>query len=195
MELLFILPQVLPGPNFVTQEVLDYFAETFNFSTRETTAIIGAHTLGTANRQNSGFETDGGAWAVFPNRLDHEFYKTFHSDGSVNTKLAQNLQENTDLPEFPPRTLWREPGDEEFLLNSDMALAVNFAGFIDAETGTVSCSLGSSDSGGVQCPTASETLSIANEYLADNQLWLDEFHDALLKMFSTGCDETVCTPP
>ena len=58
-------PQVFPSPNFVTQQVLTYFNDTFAFDTRESVAILGAHTLGTASRQNSGLEVGGAGWTVF----------------------------------------------------------------------------------------------------------------------------------
>ena len=37
--------EVMPGAHFTTSEVLQYFNDTFGYTTQETVAIMGAHTL------------------------------------------------------------------------------------------------------------------------------------------------------
>jgi len=49
-----------PSPNLSTHGLLDFMEKTFCFNTEETVAIMGAHTLGKAERTNSGFDGEGG---------------------------------------------------------------------------------------------------------------------------------------
>ena len=50
----------LPEPDMTTSQLLHWFSQRFDFSARETTAIMGAHTLGGAHRENSGFDGAAG---------------------------------------------------------------------------------------------------------------------------------------
>jgi hypothetical protein len=74
------------------------------------------------------------------------------------------------------------------MLNADMGLVSNFEGYIDTDTGEVSCAMpNSADSTLELCPSAS-TLDKAAEYSQDNELWLRDFHDAFTKMMSNCAD-------
>ena len=47
----------LPSPHLTTHELITFFNETFDFQEPwQTVAIMGAHTLGTLARENSGFQ-------------------------------------------------------------------------------------------------------------------------------------------
>jgi hypothetical protein len=136
---------------------------------------------GRAVVQDSGF--DGGTgWVPDRLRLDNEFYRVLLSpNGDMATAIfILELQVSNQF-------LWRrDQTGQHFMLDVDMALAVNFNGFLDRTTGRVTCNL--SDDNAVQpiCP-ASSTLSIAVEYADNNRLWVNDFHDAFLKMTNTGC--------
>jgi hypothetical protein len=68
------------------------------------------------------------------------------------------------------------------MLNADMGLVSNFDGYMDTETGEVSCAMPNSvDNTLTPCPSAS-TLDKAAEYSQDNVLWLHDFHRAFTKM-------------
>lgn len=75
---------------------------------------------------------------------------------------------------------------QQLMLNSDMALILDpFGGSTDT-SGEPSCTYET-------CP-ASPTLSIAEEYAADNDLFVKEFVDVFVKMLTKGydiCDLTV----
>uniref|UniRef100_A0A7S4SA90 Plant heme peroxidase family profile domain-containing protein n=4 Tax=Ditylum brightwellii TaxID=49249 RepID=A0A7S4SA90_9STRA len=63
----------LPSPNLNTHELLDFFEQNFGFSSDETVAIMGAHSIGAAQRQNSGFDGPHG-WVNNPNQLSNGYY-------------------------------------------------------------------------------------------------------------------------
>ena len=54
------------------QAVLDYFATNFFFDQRETAIALGAHTLGGANFQNSGYRGD---WTRSENTFNSDYYE------------------------------------------------------------------------------------------------------------------------
>jgi hypothetical protein len=56
----------LPSPDLTTHGLLTFFSSNFGFTPDETVAIMGAHSIGTAKRSNSGFDGENG-W-VFNNR-------------------------------------------------------------------------------------------------------------------------------
>jgi len=69
-----------------------------------------------------------------------------------------------------------------------MALVTDLEGFLDPTSGEVSCRVAGIDN---LCPDSS-TLDIAIEYAESNVAWLNDFHDAFVKMTSHGCDDTKC---
>ena len=52
-----------PSTAFTTHELVSYFSEHFGYGADETVAIMGAHTIGRAMRENSGFHGENG-WVV-----------------------------------------------------------------------------------------------------------------------------------
>lgn len=46
--------QTLPSPNLTTHQLFQFFSENFGLTTRETVALMGAHTIGQLSKQNSG---------------------------------------------------------------------------------------------------------------------------------------------
>jgi hypothetical protein len=78
------------------------------------------------------------------------------------------------------------------MLNADMSLVSDFAGFIDSTSGEVTCAMqASADNTLSVCPSAS-TLDQAVEFSQDNGLWLQEFHNAFNKMMLTGHSPGLC---
>jgi hypothetical protein len=141
---------------------------------------------GVAVPRNSGFDGLNG-WVTTRNRLDNTFYSTLlGNDGMVNSIFTQENQDNSAIPRFADQVLWRGGNnDGTIMLNADMALAVDFDGFLDGTTGSVTCSLTGEGTATV-CPVSS-LLSVAVEYANNNTLWVNDFHDAFIKMTNTGC--------
>jgi hypothetical protein len=140
--------------------------------------------------QNSGFDGQAG-WDNNRNSFDNEFYRTLLDGPTVNTVFVQELQSNVLAGRpFPDQFLWREGGggndnnDNEFMLNVDMALAVDFGTNIDGTNGAVTCTLAA---GGPNACAASPLLPHARDFAADDLIWRRAFHDAFVKMTNAGC--------
>jgi hypothetical protein len=139
--------------------------------------------------QNSGFNGNAG-WGPDLNTLNNNFYTTLVSSGKV-ADLVPELQTNT--APFTDKFLWRENGRPGFMLNADLALAVDTAGYLNATNGAVNCSLNTPAGSLAVCPV-SPLLATANRYAVNNAAWVTDFRDAFTKMVNTGCNApTVCT--
>jgi hypothetical protein len=140
--------------------------------------------------QNSGFDGNAG-WGPDQNTLDNNFYTTLLRNGRV-AAFVPELQNNA--APFTNKFLWRENGRPGFMLNADLALAVDTSGHLDSTNGAVACSLPSQPNAvNPVCPN-SPLLATANRYAANNAAWVADFRDAFTKMVNSGCNApTVCT--
>lgn len=136
--------------------------------------------------RNSGFDCNG--WVRNENRLNNDYYQQLLSGGTVDPNWMQDLQDNTEFPEFPNQFLWER--DRICMLNADMALVVNLDGVIDSTTGAVTCDLGGG--GAMVCPPSS-LLSQTAQYADNNGLWLQDYRNAFIKMTNKGCESGACT--
>lgn len=81
---------------------------------RFTAAILGAHTLGSAKKDNSGYK---GAWSETPGSFDNDYYKQMLTRGWGPLLAVEGNEE---------RNQWKtvDKGPEGgLMLNSDLALA------------------------------------------------------------------------
>ena len=80
--------RILPGANVNTHEIFSFFKTNYGFNTRETVAIMGAHTIGVLARENSGIDGSNG-WVLNNRELDNVYYEELvggsDPDSSVNT--------------------------------------------------------------------------------------------------------------
>mmetsp|Transcript_34267 Transcript_34267/g.63151 ORF Transcript_34267/g.63151 Transcript_34267/m.63151 type:complete len:554 (-) Transcript_34267:470-2131(-) len=104
-----------PGPDLVTDELLQFFLENFGLTTRETIVAMGAHTFGVADRKQSGFHgphgwVDGssGGHRTFDNR----YYYMLVGGSKFTDPMWKKLD---DAPHWNKRVLD----------NSDMVLELN----------------------------------------------------------------------
>lgn len=109
--------------------VMEIFREGLGMTERQVVAIIGAHTMGSASPQNSGFQ---GPWAPPTNRFDNGFYRMLISNNSQWRQSRLNIM-NTPAG-LNPRFQWdlgttqRSPGGNlmnmgpapAMMLNTDM---------------------------------------------------------------------------
>jgi len=201
--------QSLPSPDLTTHQLFTFFSDHFGLSTRETVALMGAHTIGSLSRENSGFDGPNG-WANNNNRLDNGYY-----DGIVGGNENQNTLEqtsletlirapnwtrqtenNNDIDGIPNRQVWvrnRNGGRRTIMTNADIAIVRNFEDHINENTGAVSCTFRNRRN---PCPVAEETLRIAAEFKFDVNQWKAEFRDVFTKVLLTGHDASAtCSPP
>lgn len=109
---------VFPNPHGNLTHVLTFFNTRMNMTTRDTVAIMGAHSLGTASFQTSGFN---GPWAPPTNRFDNGFFRVLTIS---NNNWFQRQLNNSQSPVFPqPRYQWNNTGNNIpriIMLNTDM---------------------------------------------------------------------------
>jgi len=154
--------QAMPSPNFDTASLLHWMYESFGLTTRETVAVMGAHTLGTLTRTHSGIHGPNG-WVDGNSVLNNEYYALLvgtiqgrrPSDTSLTIKMheahfwGKAVQDNTDLQNssIPNRFVWtrRSSASSEdrsplIMLNSDIALVRDLQGLMDESRDfTVAC--------------------------------------------------------
>eukprot|EP00892_Ulva_mutabilis_P012127 jgi/Ulvmu1/9287/UM050_0036.1 len=164
---------------------MDYFSQTFNFSQRETVAILGVHSLGVASVNGSGFD---GAWTIAPNTLDN----TFFSD-MLKGQLGWGIQK---LPAAVPLYQWTSATGQQLMLNSDMCLLLDI--FNETSGGTspqVGFGVGGVEAGTAAPPVCtydtcadSPTAAIVQQYAANNTLFMADFTAVWIKMVTNGYD-------
>ena len=126
-------PQVdMPLPDLTTHELLKFFGKTFGFSSDETVAIMGAHAVAIAHRDNVGFgnigKEDGWVFDAKEYILNNRYYDVIVGDYGDVVESAitweQELVHNEG--DIPSRYQWyHESADVEerpIMTNSDIAL-------------------------------------------------------------------------
>jgi hypothetical protein len=156
---------------------------------------MGAHSIGTLSRKNSGFNGPQG-WNKNKFVLSNSYYAslvggTNGSLDSLQTKLdVPNwnlvLVNNSDIPNIPNRFQWQRSAF--IMLDADIALVRNVEDYIDASTGEVTCTFLPKNTVVPACPYASVTLDFAAEYKKDNTIWLNDFRDVFSSMLVHGYD-------
>ncbi len=155
----------MPSANLTTHGLLAWFKEHFDFNKKETVAIMGAHTIGTLSRLNSGFNGPAGWKFSFSNILDAGFYVSLltgltkdiqqfdlspmegeKSEGNNSSEAldfanwAQQCYDNSDFG-TPDKCEWERgidrTGGHVVMMNVDMALVKDLNGYIDDKRGLV----------------------------------------------------------
>jgi hypothetical protein len=188
----------IPDPNLSTRELLQWFEQEFGFDTYESVALMGAHSLGQKRQFNTGYD---GSSTVNEYRLDNEYYKQLIAGGLQVKDTWRQEQILTYSTPFVERWQWKKHGEEEegkflAMLTVDMGLRWDFDGYM-LESGRVVCELDATPEASLPlCPHASMTLSLMEQYVGDNMLWLFEFSDVLGRMLVHGYDlKHECTAP
>ena len=189
----------LPGPDLDTDGILDFFDEEFGFNARQTTALLGAHTLGQVARENSGFR---GQWVRNNEVLDNAYYDDIvgQPNDLINAPgWNQERINNNNLPGIPDRFQWVRGNNNNdiVMLNVDIALVRDFSDDIDS-SGEVSCRFGNNNNNNNRCPVTgrtSETIEFAGDFRASNALWLEDFRDVMGEMTVHGYSAPRCPSP
>lgn len=204
----------LPGPDMTTSELLHWFSLRFDYSPEETTAIMGAHSIGGTSRENSGFDGEHG-WVNNPRQLTNGYYNMIcappEREGAISAfeaamfAPAWDLEfiDNTDIG-TPDRYQWfhvKDPTRDDdtinleslVMLNTDIALVRDLEGYLDTTTGEVTgcnfrCRNNVCRDDRPRCPHAAQTFDTVIKYEGDNLLWLTDYSAALRKMLVRGYD-------
>ena len=181
-------------PNVVgnIDDTLSYFAKEFGFNTRETVALLGAHTLGRVRMETSGFE---GRWVrntlangVNPaSVLDNEYYKELLRPWvqvNITSPFNGRTRAQWQNPNTPANTVSTRLNSDQLpmLLNVDFCFALNFT-VIDA-VGHIGCRICPRSNILPGCCSLSPTLPLVVQYANNNKLWLSDFTNVFMKMIS-----------
>jgi len=159
---------------------------------------MGAHSIGTASQENSGFNGPVG-WDNTNYFLDNDYYKMLIGGDPSKS----NPRELEDLIEFAPgwtqqtivnsgdipdRIQWNRDQTQDtariISLNTDIGLARDLSGRMDSD-GEVSCNFKNPTP---RCPVATQTLDIMTTYRYDEEKFLEDFESVLKKMIIAGYD-------
>jgi len=163
----------LPTAKFSNSQTLNYFNEVFHMSPRETVALMGAHTLGQARIQNSGFN---GTWVTGEGTMfNNKFYKLM-----VDESLCWEHKDisNTEKNRWQFYAKDKAKNRKGFMLTSDFSL---YKDFFSLDNGQAACHI-STEMG---CKLAS-TSEIVKRFAADQEAWFREFRLAYMKMLNNG---------
>jgi len=195
--------RVAPSPDLDTVELLHFFYTTFGFSARQTVVIMGAHTIGFAKRENSGFDGSVG-WVLDPHRFNNEYYRMIIGAGNCVGEYIEEAPDwfretmsNKDLKNdknisIPDRFVWTHPNENRdspslIMTSSDMALVRDFTESQDSNSKAVTCKFIQKP----HCPYSSQTGHLAAEYRNNNKMWIRDFRDTFNLMISRGYNTTV----
>lgn len=160
------------------QEVMDVIGARYNMTAREVTVLMGAHSLGDANPNNSGYQ---GPWATPTDTLDNGFFEEM-ADETNNWEQIVAPKPAGD-PGAPDKRQWSTNGrvgrGELMMLNTDMSLLYEIN---VTDSSDLSGTCPSNPSG---CPRAA-TASVVDEMVADNDLFLTEFAAVFTKMIEVN---------
>mmetsp|Transcript_26642 Transcript_26642/g.53379 ORF Transcript_26642/g.53379 Transcript_26642/m.53379 type:complete len:1010 (-) Transcript_26642:117-3146(-) len=206
----------LPSPDLDTKELLAYFQAEFDYQEAwETVAIMGAHSLGTLSRENSGFNGING-WLGNTRDLNNAYYDDLMG-GASDLDDFETLMESADWEQVyvnnedigtPNRWEYERGVDPHFvMLNTDIALVRDLSEGLIGDEGEVSeCQVrcGRRNGNGCalpRCPHAEETWEAVKTYKFDNEEFLADFEVSFKKMLTTGaetdagCASSLCTVP
>jgi len=152
----------LPSALLNHSNVMSFFATEFGFDNNETVALLGAHTLGRASSENSGFS---GTWIVGQaNFFNNEYYKKL-VDSNLSWRHRDAGSDNWQ---------WNVQG-EVFMLNVDVAL---YKDILVNSVGESSCDF-------TTCANA-PTATAVEAFAASNDAWITEFTKVFTKMLAHG---------
>ena len=173
-------------------DTLSYFAKEFSFNTRETVALLGAHTLGRVSMETSGFEE---RWVrntlandVNPaSVLDNEYYKELLRPWvqvNITSPFNGRTRAQWQDPNTPANTVSTRlnPDQLPMLLIVDFCFALYFT-VIDA-VGHIGCRICSRSNILPGCCSLSPTLPLVVQYANNNNFWLSDFTNVFMKMIS-----------
>jgi len=179
-----------PNPNLNKKEMFAYFKDVFGFTKKETTALMGAHSLGRARFHKSGFN---GPWT--PGResrpdinhvyhFNNEFYKIL-SDPKVAFENRAIQPWNEEDKKFLFVTTKKGFRREGIMLNTDMHLMYDID--VDPVEGT-NCRVNDQGPKGPNYPKCglSETAIHVENYAKNATLFMRDFRKVYGKMLRHG---------
>ena len=169
----------MPDPDFNTTQVIDYFQAHFHvnkrpFNERQIVALMGAHNLGSAHLDISGFS---GSWVIQNDTLTNVYYQNLANPNRTHFFLTDTKR-------------WQWELDGLMMLNADMALVREFEVENDnkagIKAGQILCPLLVSNENQSKCPFANITKTFVEQYKDNQTLWLHDFKEVFAAMLVNG---------
>ena len=181
--------------NIDTDDIITFFRAHFAFTPQEAAAILGGNTIGIMERKVLGFDGPNGQ-TLDNSSFDNAYFKELIGHGTTYQEQVNNAPnwqqvfvDNSDLPNIPSRYQWEgyPNGVKIVMRNSDIALVRQLNSDNKADSGRVGCQFVPRGGDKSTCPMARSDLFVEMvKYRNDNQLFLKDFRDALIKMTQTG---------
>ncbi len=155
-----------------SEEVSSVFVDRLGFSPRQVVALVGAHVLGKASKEISGYE---GKWVKKNDVFTNQYF--------IDLIHVPWIKSFDDVDTFGKRTTWKRFNDkqmffeEEIMLQTDVDLAFQ-------TTGGFFCSrIGGNFNAATSCPNATHAFSShVRDFALDQDTWFEEFAVAWAKL-------------
>lgn len=177
----------LPRPDMDWFYIRGFFNYALGMTDREITALFGAHVLGRAHPENSGFD---GPWVSGPSPgmlFSNQFY--------LGLQTVEWVKEVHSFPGFPNRQQWNQGGvgtGFQMFLTSDIALLVTNPDDPTCTNSLLDMSVASAATAkpkDTDCHKNNVTFSIVDEYSRSQANFFRDFAAAFQKLCELGYDE------
>jgi len=161
----------LPSAEKNWTEVYNVFVKRMGLSVQDITALLGAHTLGRTQGENSGYEF---YWTATANRFSNQFYKDliYGSWKRATRFFAYHGKTNQWTTDPAP-----DGADPFMMLNTDVALVYSIG-----EGSSGNCNQVPSSS----CGYNSDTIDLVKLYASNQTRWFLDFTEGWTKLTSLG---------
>lgn len=174
----------LPSPKMTGAQMYAYFNATFGFNKQQVVALMGAHGLGGAHRNFSGY---AGKWTGPQSPgFSEAFYMNFIN--KTSTWALRNADPKGPVPKWEYQGQLADKSDAGFMLNTDMELFYDLT--VDTESGKPTCLVTPTcgfkpDTCAGSCPVA-DTFNQAVSYSTNCPLFMADFVDVFTSMLNNG---------
>jgi len=179
----------LPSPTMTSEEMFDFFNQEFGFSKDQTVALMGAHSIGSADALNSGYT---GKWTGTQNKgLSEVFYS--HMINPTLTYSNINVAQGSKPAKWEFKAKFADGSNAGFMFNTDFELFYNVTLDADAKA---TCDLdhlcGLTNTCTNKCPMSS-TFQTAYTYSQSCPTFMTDFKSVITLMLANGYDDLETT--
>jgi len=173
----------LPSPTMTSTGLFSYFQQQFGFTRAQVVTIMGAHSLGGAKAENSGYK---GKWTGPDNAGFSELFYTNMISKDIKWTNVNVSPPNGTVKWQYDGVYATSGGDAGFMLNTDFEMFYELSLDSNAQTTCTlapTCGLSSPNTCGSSCPVSS-TFNQALAYSKDCNLFMTDFLVVLNKMLT-----------
>eukprot|EP00039_Didymoeca_costata_P015855 m.274950 g.274950 ORF g.274950 m.274950 type:complete len:445 (+) comp16291_c0_seq4:191-1525(+) len=169
----------LPGAEQGLPEINRIMVSNWGMSLERAVALLGAHTLGRAERQFSGYQ---GPWVAQPDVFNNNYYR----DIIFRPWVRRGTNTHTE---------WRRGPRPELMLNADMELGYSVANCNFDATDPINAPRRPGRCNPHNIADANLPLMYTNRFATNQNLWFRVFEDAMEEMTELGTQgQLLCQP-